>query len=519
MAFTPDTVLYLCFVPIDITQQNQLKFSSAALQEAYFATTVKHTYDNITYQRKDSTVLVASHIDSIWDANYCMYQNTNFGTKWFYAFIEKMEWVSDGTTRIYLKTDVYQTWMLDCTLMDSFIVREHIASDSIGASLVEESLDTGEYIKTAVTTASGMDTLAVILAVTEYTVDGGINWSDVQGGMYAGIYSGLAYWAFWGAGVTGAVNSFINDYQDGHEAAIVSIFMIPVDALPSGSTSGNQVPYDTLLGTSVTKAVTYSTTQLGSYTAKNKKLLQYPYHFLHVSNLAGQSADYRFELTYDKSGTFNFAYRTNIAPGAKTLLIPLSGYKRTTTALDNNSEEAITMQNYPMCAWLSDAWSNWIAQNALTVGVGLAGGVAALGAGIATGSGIAMAGGAASIANQMAQLYKHAIEPDHAQGNLNGSTVNIAWGLQHFQFCEMAVTPEYAARIDEYFEMFGYKTNRVKVPNVTGRPFWNYVQCIDVNILGDIPAEDMVQLKAIYNKGVTLWHSPYDVGDYSQNNH
>lgn len=518
MPITPNSDIYLLYVPIDSTQKNQIYFLSRTAQETYMNAQIKHTYSDYSYQRKDNIIRIDEHIDNLWDVNYVMYRNNAFGTRYFYAFITRMEYINDNRTDLYIETDVYQTWMLDCSLKDSFVVREHIkkADDAIGASMADEGLDTGEYIKMAVDTTSGMDALAVIVAVTEYYAGGA--WNAIIGGMYAGVYSGLAYYAFFGSGLAGQVNAFISTYQGGHEAAIVTIFMIPADALPSGTVSGAQVPYDNLSGVSINKAVSYSTTQVGSYTPRNKKVLQYPYHFLHVTNLAGQSADFRFELTYDKSGTFNFSYRTNLAPGAKTLLIPKSGYKRTSSAADVNSEEGLTVQNYPMCAWLSDAWSNWIAQNAITVGVGLAGGTAALIAGAATGSAMAAFGGAASIAQQLSQMYKHAIEPDHAQGNLNGSTVNIAWGMQHFQFCEMAVTDEYARRLDEYFDMFGYKTNRVKIPNVSWRSNWNYVQTIDMNIHGDIPSDDMSKLKDIYNKGVTLWKNTSYIGDYSQTN-
>lgn len=520
MAFTPSTTIYLCSVPIDSTQDNQLSFSSAAAQAAYFSSTSRHVFAAETYQRKDSTADVAAHIDTLWDSNYVMYQNSNFTNKWFYAFITKMEFLSNGSTRLWLETDVYQTWLFDTELKESFVVREMIGTDTLGASLTDEGLDTGEYLKHTITTLSEMDALAVVVAVTE-TWNGTV-WTPVVGGMYSGVYSGLMYYAFFGANLASQVNAFLGDYNDaanGKISAVAAIFMLPRVALAAGMTSGTAVDPDTLLGTSNTKAVTYSITQVGSYTPRNKKVLQYPYHFLHVTNLAGQSMDLRFELTYDKSGTFNFSYRTNIAPGAKTLIMPLSGYKRTSSAIDSNSEETITMQNYPMCGWVSDTWNNWIAQNALGAAAGFAGSITSIAGGVAVGNPMAVAGGLVGIMNELGQIAKHSIEPDQARGNINGSTVQIAWGMQHFQFCEMIVTPEFAARLDDFFDMFGYKTNLVKVPNVSGRTYWNYVKTIDVNILGDIPADDMVKLKGIYNKGVTIWHIPANVGNYALNNH
>lgn len=91
-------------------------------------------------------------------------------------------------------------------------------------------------------------------------------------------------------------------------------------------------------------------------------------------------------------------------------------------------------------------------------------------------------------------------------------------GRNGFSFYKMTIKQEYAKIIDDFFSMFGYKVNEVKIPNVTGRQNWNYVKTIDANILGDIPQEDMQKLKDIFNSGVTFWHNPNTFLDYSQSN-
>lgn len=91
-------------------------------------------------------------------------------------------------------------------------------------------------------------------------------------------------------------------------------------------------------------------------------------------------------------------------------------------------------------------------------------------------------------------------------------------GRNGFSFYKMSIKQEYAKIIDDFFSMFGYKVNEVKIPNVTGRQNWNYVKTVDANILGDIPQEDMQKLKDIFNSGVTFWHNPNTFLDYSQSN-
>ena len=38
-----------------------------------------------------------------------MYRNPQYANRWFYAFITK-EYVNPNLTRVYIQTDVYQTW-------------------------------------------------------------------------------------------------------------------------------------------------------------------------------------------------------------------------------------------------------------------------------------------------------------------------------------------------------------------------------------------------------------------------
>ena len=68
----------------------------------------------------------------------------------------------------------------------------------------------------------------------------------------------------------------------------------------------------------------------------------------------------------------------------------------------------------------------------------------------------------------------------------------------------MSCRKDYAIMIDNFFSMFGYKVNAMKVPNVTGRRYWNYVKCIQANITGDIPQDDMNEIKSIFNAGCTF---------------
>ena len=127
MAITPNTCLRLLKVPLEIDNKNQLTFANEQAQRQYFLSLPYVEIDEISYQRKDSVIFFPGHIDDLLEYNYVMYLNENYTNKWFYAFITNMEYVTDFNTKIYITTDVFQTWQFDFTFKQSFIEREMIA--------------------------------------------------------------------------------------------------------------------------------------------------------------------------------------------------------------------------------------------------------------------------------------------------------------------------------------------------------------------------------------------------------
>jgi hypothetical protein len=108
--------------------------------------------------------------------------------------------------------------------------------------------------------------------------------------------------------------------------------------------------------------------------------------------------------------------------------------------------------------------------------------------------------------------------PNSAKGNQNTGDLNWSLGKACFTGVKMSIKAEYARCLDEYFSAYGYKVNRMKVPNITGRRNWNYVETRACNIIGNIPQEDLDEIKSIFDSGVTIWHNSSTFMDYSQNN-
>ena len=169
---TPNTDFVLLKSNIELDNRNQLTFSNATNQYNYFNSLSKLVAENFTYQRQDETVRFPANRDDIIGYNYCMYRNSSYGNKWFYAYITDMKYISNEVTAISIKTDVYQTWCFDLTFKSSFVEREHVNNDTVGLHTIPENLETGGYIscKLQPTLTTNLET-CFVLAATERLPD------------------------------------------------------------------------------------------------------------------------------------------------------------------------------------------------------------------------------------------------------------------------------------------------------------------------------------------------------------
>lgn len=102
--------------------------------------------------------------------------------------------------------------------------------------------------------------------------------------------------------------------------------------------------------------------------------------------------------------------------------------------------------------------------------------------------------------------------------NLGNNTMfDTGYKNMHFYVMIKTIRDEYAEQITNYFKMFGYKVNKLEIPNLKSRESYNYIKTVDANIVGNIPANDLSAIKGIFDKGVTIWHSA-NIGDYSLSN-
>ena len=566
-AITPSSDLRLLRVPIELDEKNQIDFNNVQAQTTYFLAIPNYIEEeNFTYIRQDGIIRFPACKDDIINYNYVMYRNSAYSDKWFYAFITKMEYINDNMTAISIEEDTFQTWQFDVTYKQSFIEREHVTDDTIGANLIDEGLATGDYIVNSVSATSTTE-FAVILAST---VD--IEHTLFQEGTFFGQYtfpirsigsvpSGSYLMAFplvaQKSGSNTKEDSGFNIVMEllaeaGKSDSITGIYIVPTtmidlltpasqsaledrwnklyydssnDSWTSTPTSGNWFCYRSKFKTSNETITITKPTSIDGYTPRNKKLLTGKYCYILADNNGGNNAQFFYELFSTTSCVFDI--KGVPSSGGSIRAIP----KNYNNIVSNNLE-GLTGAKLPIGSWANDVYTNWLTQNGVNIfghtlnatQSGILGGTlqTALGLGsvlLGNPFGIASIGeGIGNIFETMKEDYQHSIVPPQSEGNANAGDVNFATSNLKFSFYKMSIRQEYARSIDGFFDMFGYKVNKFKIINYHTRTYWNYIKTQECNVIGDIPQDSIMNFKKIFNSGVTVWHDPSKFLDYSQSN-
>ena len=516
MYIVPNTnVKILHNVPLENTYDHTLYFADATAQYNYFASMVKKNCVNYTYQRVNKgTMRIEGKADNYYDCNYLMFQNTSFGTKWFYAFINSVEYINNETTEITFEIDVIQTWLFDAHVEECFIERQHSLSDAIGDNIVPETLNCGEYVFNDYEPVIQMTDMLVCLAIVD--TDG-----ESSGTLYDGIYGSAELYVYDSTDTTG-INSKINEYTQKPDS-IISMYMLPkilVGTIPSE----HKLPYGTNgFKRIIQKPIVSKTDTLDGYLPKNGKMYTYPYNFYHVDNASGSDLSLRYEFfdnnqpVVEISGTVTQPVIVSLRPDSYKGVpsySELGGY----TSLNN---ESIQLNSYPMCSWNVDAYQAWIAQNSVPIAlntISQVGQMAISSTYSVHPEASVVAGSIGIVSNLLGQFYQASIQADMSKGNFNNGGVNTAIGKQQFYGGRCSVSYQYAKMIDDFFTMYGYAVKSIGRINTHARPHWNYVKTVGCVLSGSVPSDDTRKIVSIYDRGITFWRNANEVGNYELDN-
>lgn len=558
-------------IPLDNNYQNTLYFANWSTQDDYFRRAEGTVFTEQYYTRPyRGAIRVEIPAETAYCYNYMRFQNTAYGGKWFYAFITNYKWINNQVTEFTFEIDVLQTWYFDYQLEQCFVVREHSATDEIGDNLVPETLETGEYM---INTDYNSDTIfnnssyaIVVLSTLDYEGN-----QARYGYTVAGMYNGLNYLVFKDDLTETAahkVNAYINTIIASPDA-IQAIFMVPefFTTFEELVDPGHYIPK--VKEWIFNKSFLWTYTRNGKTGPRNKKLYTHPYNTLVVTNQDGKSSVMPYEFFHTPNDLEHsdsqccFDIIGIASPIPQCVLIP-KWYKMDTNYVNDvrNYNEKMVLDNFPQCAYATDTFRAWMAQNKYTLQIStisagantaidtisdfMSTGAQIEGA-IAKGDSLVKSTGmtgemqsqydvatfgarnakrflnyATQVAQMCNQIYQHSLVPPATHGS-GSNALGLATNTIGFRAFNMRVMDEFAAIIDDYFDRYGYATHKLKVPNTHVRKRWTFTKTIGcqikpANATTGVPNDDVDKIEAIYNNGITFWVYPSDVGNFSLDN-
>lgn len=410
----------------------------------------------------------------------------------------------------------------------------------LGANLIPEGLETGEMIINDTEDIDRLEQVYIIAFTGDKYGDTDIS---QNGFSYNGIWSSVTFFV---TNILQVGLQIINNAGQGDK--ILTVFSIPKlavwDFIPHNTEEQSNyycLPIEeNYMQQAFIKTLNNRPNTVDNYTPINKKLLTYPYIYLGFTPQNGSKNIYRFENFTNNIPSFKIISEIN--PNPTVLFIPQNYLNE-----NENTNNLASLNGYPNISYKNDYFNTWLAQNSeiITLNanqeqfnyeVGLLqntsnslssmiskasqGDLSSLLDASNLGFNIAKQdiNHEYYIKNMLAQIEKQKLLPDNA--TLSGSNATLLGYnlIQKNIFTVYSIKQQFAKRIDNFFSMYGYLTNELKIPNLNNRPNWNYIKTIGINIIGYIPQEDLQEIKLMFDNGVTLWHNTNTFLDYSQNN-
>ena len=511
--------------------------------------------NNFSFIRSNKTIQCQFSYENCLQANYIAFQNPEYANKWFFAWIDEVIYKGNNNTEIRYTIDSWSTWFSKVTTKPCFVQREHTNDDTIGNNTLPENLDVGDVVCERIVEDISLSEYYWVAVETAWIPNEGSDGTEVLDSNKGKQYSGITVYnkQIFGNKIIlfrGNYETLVNlglyilrTNSDGHIADIQNIFIVPDACIDvskltqvNAKVGGIDFNFYTMSNTNTVPEFTNNIekiTNFSDFQPKNNKCFVYPFNYLLVSNNVGNTNIYKYENFY---GSNNAVFKTHVAIGigCSGKLIP-QNYKR----MDIDNDESLPLAKYPTCSWSSDAFTNWLTQQAVNESLNMAFGL--FGAGNQFASDINNANNqkteslqnygntmasvnlgvniAGQIGRQIGNFYSGALMPN-IQGGRNTGDVNFLIGRNTFTFKCMRTKTENLKLIDSYFSRFGYATNIIKNPNITGRRNFNYVEIGSSEEIGygQVPSIHMNNINNACRRGVTIWHNHENLGNYNIEN-
>lgn len=308
-------------------------------------------------------------------------------------------------------------------------------------------------------------------------------------------------------------------------------FLILMDYVISGDTSEDNVLTGTLaeanwdlgLESSLPTEEQWSEIKAKPYTTKRdkrfeSKLLCAPYRYNLLTDW--RTAPVVFKNEYMPTDKISVKYSMALSHNAPYRYW-VKDYKKDPEGRYTSLSQPMSLE-FPV---LSDQYYTYLLENKNTIQTNLENSLinGAVSVGMGAASGFAMGGVWGAAAGAVAGVVNAATStvtmvrsenakqadikklPDNLISNTD-SAFNIIDKNTEVQWYRMRLCCENEEILAEIFNMQGYKVNRVAVPNLRSRVRFNYLRTVGANILGSFNQADVLKIRDIFDKGVTIWH-------------
>ena len=528
-----------------------------------------------------SFIRVNKSIDQLWGTNYLMFQNAQYNNKWFYGFVTKIEYVQKNTTNVHFQIDVLQTWRFEMNFKPSFVSREHCKLWEVDGSPVINTIDEGlnygsDYDNVSIENYVPYNDIYYLVVVSKALMHGTTNEikASVNGmpqplcyyiqpfrmdgtspnaylnGSYTltPITTMLTAMAKLDDAVNNIVSMYVTDYIGYSPAynSVSDVLTFDTDKFEgagfSDNVSGNiQTLYVKEIKSYTAKAHDFGDKYNGYESVSESKLLMHPYTVLILDDFKGNRVEFKNE--YIDITNLNITVKGSLGTSNKVSY----GIKHylSSEILNINDKEILTLENALInnnpndVSILSDYLSAYLQGNknslehqktaaifnGATSAVGnVVGGVGSAVNGNPVGVASSVVGvtqGLGSSVLKIQGIEKKKMDVNNTPPSMVKMGSNTAFdygnGYKGIYIIKKQVKPEYRKKLTDFFNMFGYKINEVKIPNFHTRQYWNYIETTSCTIIGNLNNEDLQELKSIFDSGITLWHTD-DIANYELTN-
>lgn len=541
MNFQPNTDVYFCHTGIDAQNKVWCKTQKELIDTITNGDNYVGMMVNCSFQRADGYYIIRvdhSRIPyyQLLQCDTVLYNNREQDSSFFIVGnIVGVEWKNEECSFVRFVIDPFMTYgnMIDFDNTFAYVQREHVKEDWSGDpegggnplfSNIGPAEDFSALADTPIFSDNVHFELNYVLIHSPYGDDG----KPVFGGQTAGhMYSSLQTKLV----SVAEANRFFTTIADSKDASInniVGVYAFPpmfLSALESGeATYTINDPAINIAAKQNPNVPIYN----------NAKCWSAPYCNIRLIGSNGAMVDFTPQWFGNDISEYTCEMKCTMA--GKQFGGIAGTFRNKNGIFDWKcwNDFTVCLTELPRCYWTADGFTDWMSYSQGPIIAKTLNSV------IRTASDIVFSASkpqtaVPSVINSVTSMVDTAtnIGASISQQKATGATINggndtsnlfdvgqNSWG---FKIVYYMAQPYIMHSIDDYFDRFGYRINKLKKLELETRPIWNYIQTAECHVIPKtgIPIIFETQINQMFNNGVTIWNrdkymSGQKIGDFSK---